>query len=78
VTEPAMFGVNIPLKYPFVAAILTSGVLGAFIGASKVLGNVGVGGVPAIISIQKEYWVVYAICTVIAVIVPAILTVIFS
>lgn len=78
VTEPAMFGVNIPLKYPFIAAILTSGVLGAFIGASKVLGNVGVGGVPAIISIQKEYWVVYAICTVIAVIVPAILTVIFS
>ncbi|MGM2827200.1 PTS transporter subunit EIIC, partial [Bacillus cereus group sp. Bce006] len=51
VTEPALFGVNLPLKYPFVAAILTSSVLGAFIGAHKVLGSVGVGGWPAFISI---------------------------
>ncbi|MGS0652541.1 PTS transporter subunit EIIC, partial [Staphylococcus arlettae] len=50
VTEPAMFGVNLPLKYPFIAAITTSCILGAFIGASRVLGNVGVGGVPAFIS----------------------------
>ncbi|MEJ7493329.1 PTS transporter subunit EIIC, partial [Staphylococcus lugdunensis] len=40
VTEPAMFGVNLPLKYPFIASIITSGVLGAFIGANRVLGNV--------------------------------------
>ena len=55
VTEPALFGVNLPLKYPFVAAILTSGVIGAIIGAIGVLGNVGVGGVPAIISIKKIF-----------------------
>ncbi|GEP99217.1 PTS system trehalose-specific EIIBC component [Staphylococcus arlettae] len=78
VTEPAMFGVNLPLKYPFIAAITTSCILGAFIGASRVLGNVGVGGVPAFISIQKEFWVVYLLCTVIAMIVPFILTIIFS
>lgn len=78
VTEPAMFGVNLPLKYPFIAAITTSCILGAFIGASRVLGNVGVGGVPAFISIQKDFWVVYLICTVIAMIVPFILTIIFS
>ena len=45
VTEPAMFGVNLPLKVPFFAAICTSSVLGAIIGANKVLGSVGVGGV---------------------------------
>ena len=78
VTEPAMFGVNLPLKYPFIASIITSGVLGAFIGANRVLGNVGVGGVPAIISIQKEYWLVYGICIIISICVPFILTVFLS
>ncbi|MBZ8172774.1 PTS trehalose transporter subunit IIBC [Staphylococcus cohnii] len=78
VTEPALFGVNLPLKYPFVAAILTSGVIGAIIGAIGVLGNVGVGGVPAIISIKKDFWLIYGIGTVLAMVVPAILTVIFS
>ena len=42
-----MFGVNLPLKVPFFA-ICTSSVLGAIIGANKVLGSVGVGGVPKI------------------------------
>lgn len=78
VTEPALFGVNLPLKYPFVAAILTSGVIGAIIGAIGVLGNVGVGGVPAIISIKKDFWLIYGIGTVLAMVVPAILTFIFS
>lgn len=78
VTEPAMFGVNLPLKYPFIAAISTSCILGAIIGASRVLGNVGVGGVPAIISIQKEYWVVYSICILIGIIVPFLLTIFLS
>ncbi|PTI38664.1 MULTISPECIES: PTS system trehalose-specific EIIBC component [Mammaliicoccus] len=78
VTEPAMFGVNLPLKYPFFAAIISSSLLGAFIGANKVLGSVGVGGVPAIISIQREYWSVFGIATLIAMVLPAILTVVLS
>lgn len=78
VTEPAMFGVNLPLKVPFFAAICTSSVLGAIIGANRVLGNVGVGGVPAFISIQSKYWYIYGPVTLLAIIVPAILTVIFS
>ena len=78
VTEPAMFGVNLPLKYPFVASIVSSCLLGAFIGANGVLGKVGVGGVPAIISITREYWGVYIIATFIAMVLPAILTVVFS
>lgn len=78
VTEPAMFGVNLPLKYPFFASIITSCVLGAFIGANEVIGKVGVGGVPAFISIEREFWFVFLIATVIAMIVPAILTIILS
>jgi PTS system trehalose-specific IIC component len=78
VTEPALFGVNLPLKYPFVAAISTSCVLGAIIGATRVLGSVGVGGVPAFISIKSEYWGIYLVCTFLAMVVPAILTVFLS
>nr|WP_263314378.1 PTS system trehalose-specific EIIBC component [Mammaliicoccus sp. Marseille-Q6498] len=78
VTEPAMFGVNLPLKYPFFASIISSALLGAFVGANVVIGKVGVGGVPAIISIEREFWGVYGIATIIAMFLPAILTVILS
>ncbi|MCT1508543.1 PTS system trehalose-specific EIIBC component [Staphylococcus hominis] len=78
VTEPAMFGVNLPLKVPFFAAICTSGILGAVIGANRVLGNVGVGGVPAFISIQSKYWYIYIPVILLAMILPAVLTVVFS
>ena len=78
VTEPAMFGVNLPLKVPFFAAICTSGILGAIIGANRVLGNVGVGGVPAFISIQSKYWYIYIPVILLAMILPAVLTVVFS
>ncbi|PHK49011.1 PTS system trehalose-specific EIIBC component [Staphylococcus edaphicus] len=78
VTEPALFGVNLPLKYPFIAAISTSCILGAIIGATPVLGKVGVGGLPAFISIPNHYWGVYLTCTLLATFVPAILTVFLS
>ncbi|MCH4390583.1 MULTISPECIES: PTS system trehalose-specific EIIBC component [Staphylococcus] len=78
VTEPAMFGVNLPLKVPFFAAICTSSVLGAIIGANKVLGSVGVGGVPAFISIHSEFWFIYIPVTLLAMVIPAILTIIFA
>lgn len=78
VTEPAMFGVNLPLKYPFFASIITSAFLGAIIGGNEVLAKVGVGGVPAFLSVKSEYWPVYLICTVAAMIIPFILTILFS
>ncbi|HDG3758060.1 TPA: trehalose permease IIC protein, partial [Staphylococcus aureus] len=36
------------------------------------------GGVPAFISIQKEFWPVYLIVTAIAIVVPCILTIVMS
>ncbi|REI09908.1 PTS trehalose transporter subunit IIBC [Staphylococcus felis] len=78
VTEPAMFGVNLPLKYPFIAAIVTSMCVGALIGGSGVIGKVGVGGLPAILSIEQQFWGVYALGTLISAILPFVLTIIFS
>lgn len=78
VTEPAMFGVNIPLKYPFIAAVLTTGLVGAIFGSQQVLGKVGVGGLPGIMSIQSQFQMTFLIGMIIAIILPIVLTLIFS
>ena len=55
ITEPAMFGVNLRFKYPFIAAIIGSSIAAAFITMQKVLASsIGVGGVPGIFSIIPE------------------------
>lgn len=78
VTEPAMFGINIKYIYPFVAAMIGSGIAGLVATIFNVTANsIGVGGLPGIISIQNQYWLIFAICMVIAIVVPFVLTVVF-
>ncbi|GAF22478.1 LOW QUALITY PROTEIN: PTS system, trehalose-specific IIB component [Bacillus sp. JCM 19047] len=53
ITEPALFGVNLRFRFPFLAAIISSGFAGMFISVQSVLAtSVGVGGVPGIFSIH--------------------------
>ena len=79
VTEPAMFGVNLPLKYPFVAAILTTSVVGGLFGTNMLTAySVGVGGVPGVISITEGFWLLFSIGMLIAIVVPFVLTLVFS
>ncbi|EOS8030308.1 PTS system trehalose-specific EIIBC component [Enterococcus hirae] len=78
VTEPAMFGINLKYVYPFVAAMVGSGLAGMFANLMNVRANaIGVGGLPGILAIQTETWVPFIISMIIAVIVPFGLTVIF-
>ena len=78
VTEPAMFGINLKYVYPFVAAMVGSGLAGMFANLMNVRANAsGVGGLPGILAIQAETWVPFIISMIIAVIVPFGLTVIF-
>ncbi|EMF0079217.1 PTS system trehalose-specific EIIBC component [Enterococcus hirae] len=78
VTEPAMFGINLKYVYPFVAAMVGSGLAGMFANLMNVRANaIGVGGLPDILAIQAETWVPFIISMIIAVIVPFGLTVIF-
>ncbi|EMF0276359.1 PTS system trehalose-specific EIIBC component [Enterococcus hirae] len=78
VTEPAMFGINLKYVYPFVAAMVGSGLAGMFANLMNVRANaIGVGGLPGILAIQAETWVQFIISMIIAVIVPFGLTVIF-
>lgn len=79
ITEPAMFGVNLRYKYPFISALIGSaigGVLLAMTGTKAF--SIGVGGLPGILSIQSEYWVPFAIGMLIAFVVPFVLTMIWS
>ncbi|MCG1010621.1 PTS system trehalose-specific EIIBC component [Salinicoccus sp. ID82-1] len=79
VTEPAMFGVNLPLKYPFIAAVITTAIVGGIFGINGLTAaSVGVGGVPGVISITEGFWLLFTIGMLIAIIVPFVLTLIFS
>lgn len=71
VTEPAMFGINLKFFYPFVAAMIGSGIAGMYITLMKVGANaVGVGGLPAILAIRANDWLNFSIGMLIAIIVP--------
>lgn len=75
VTEPAMFGINLKYVYPFIAAIIGSGIAGMFVTIMGVRAySIGVGGLPGILSIVGQYIGIFAIGMVIAVAIPFILT----
>ena len=79
VTEPAMFGVNLKYLYPFVGAMLTSGVMGIVSRLFGVIANsVGVGGLPAFLSMRGDKILVYILCIVIDIALAFLITVVLS
>lgn len=79
ITEPAMFGVNLLHKFPFYAAITGSAVAAIFITLNGVLAPaIGVGGLPAFISIIPQYIPMFLVGMVIAIVVPIVLTILLS
>ena len=78
ITEPAMFGVTLKLKYPFYAAIIGSAVGSAYCAATKVLAQaLGAAGLPGFISMRPESYGNFAIGLLLSMAVSAGLTVIF-
>ncbi len=78
ITEPAMFGVNLRFKYPFIAAMSGAALAGAYITMNDVIApSIGVGGLPAFLSIVPQSWVPFFIGMAIAVAVPFGLTIVF-
>lgn len=77
VIEPAIFGVNLKKGFPFICGMIGSGIAAAVCVAMGVTANaIGVGGIPGILSIKPQFMVGFAICMVIALAVPFLLTVI--
>jgi trehalose PTS system EIIBC or EIIBCA component len=75
ITEPAMFGVNLRYKYPFISAIIGSAIAGIFITINGVKApSIGVGGLPAFFSIFTENWGAFFIGMGIVLVVPFVLT----
>ncbi|WP_368250476.1 PTS transporter subunit EIIC [Enterococcus sp. 2201sp1_2201st1_B8_2201SCRN_220225] len=67
ITEPAMFGVNLKYKFPFICAILTSGLIGGFMATQHILAtSVGISGLPGFLSIPFEFWPTFFICMILS------------
>ncbi|MBQ4469397.1 MAG: PTS system trehalose-specific EIIBC component [Synergistaceae bacterium] len=75
VTEPAMFGVNLKYVFPFLCGMTGSCIAGILSTATSVTASaIGVGGLPGILSIQPASIMWFAVCMLIAVAVPFVLT----
>jgi trehalose PTS system EIIBC or EIIBCA component len=75
ITEPAMFGVNIRYRYPFVSAMIGSAIGAVILTMSKVkAASIGVGGLPGFLSIFPEHWGPFFIGMAVALLVPFLLT----
>ena len=79
VTEPAMFGVNLKYNFPFICGMIGSAVAGVVCTATSTTANsVGVGGLPGILSIQPASMLSFALCMVIAIVIPFVLTIVMG
>lgn len=75
VTEPAIFGVNLKYGFPFICGMIGSAISAAVCVMTSTTANaVGVGEIPGILSIQPKYMGSFAICMVIAFVIPMTLT----
>lgn len=75
VTEPAIFGVNLKYGFPFICGMIGSAISAVVCVMTSTTANaVGVGGIPGFLSIQPKYMGSFAICMVIAFVIPMTLT----
>jgi PTS system trehalose-specific IIC component len=70
-----MYGINLKYKFPMLSAMIGSAIAAAICGSAGVMANgIGVGGLPGILSIQPQYWMVYFMAMLVAMAVPILLT----
>lgn len=79
VTEPAIFGVNIRYRYPFIFGMIGSAIVGMLLTVNQVrASSIGVGGIPGFLSIFPNQWGVFFIGMVIVLVVPFAATVLYG
>lgn len=79
ITEPAIFGVNLKLKFPFFCAMIASGIASAFIGIFHVLASsLGSAGVIGFISIAPGGYAGFAISALISFVIAFTLTFVYA
>lgn len=78
ITEPAMFGVTLKLRYPFYAAMIGSAVGSAWCALFHILAQaLGAAGIPGFISVLPQDWPMFAIGLLLSMGVSALLTLFF-
>ncbi|EIC84696.1 PTS trehalose transporter subunit IIBC [Serratia sp. M24T3] len=76
VTEPALYGINLKYRFPMLCGMIGSALAALLCGLNGVTANgIGVGGLPAILSIKTQFWSLYGIAMLIAILVPLVLTI---
>lgn len=76
VTEPAMYGINLRYRFPMLCAMIGSAAAAFICGIFGVLANgIGVGGLPGILSIQAQFWGIFALAMLVAIAIPMLLTI---
>ena len=79
ITEPAIFGVNLKLRYPFFGAMIGSAVGSAYVMLTKVLAiSPGAAGLPGIISIRPTSIVNYIIAMILSMVVAVVSTIVIA
>ncbi|MNO60049.1 PTS system trehalose-specific EIIBC component [compost metagenome] len=79
VTEPAIFGVNIRYRYPFIFGMIGSAIAGMLLTVNQVrASSIGIGGIPGFLSIFPNQWGVFFIGMVIVLVVPFVATVLYG
>lgn len=75
VTEPAIFGINLKYLYPFLGAIIGSGITGLISMSIGILANgVGVGGLPAILSMQPNSMLAFGLVMILNIVIVYVVT----
>lgn len=79
VTEPALFGVNLKYGFPLVCGMIGSSCAAMIsIGFGIEALSIGVGGLPGILSVKPEYYLLFLLAMLVAVAVPFVLTLILG
>ncbi|NCC54067.1 MAG: PTS beta-glucoside transporter subunit IIBCA, partial [Erysipelotrichia bacterium] len=77
ITEPAMFGVTLKLRYPFYAAMIGSAVGSAYCALFKVLAQaLGAAGIPGFISVNPSDWMNFGIGLILSIVTSFVLTIV--
>ena len=78
ITEPAVFGVNLNLKFPFLAALIGSAVGSAYAVWMKVLSvSQGPAGIPGVIVMRPQSMIQFLVAITISFVVTFIVTYLF-
>jgi PTS system sucrose-specific IIC component len=79
ITEPAIFGVNLKLKFPFICAAIASGIASAMLGMFHVLSvSMGPAGLIGFVSIATQSIPLFLLCAVVSLVISFSTTFVYA